>query len=124
MNERLGGVDTTGEPQYSLLPPNQGKTSPVPFDERVTHVEQKAIRYMPEIVSICVAVVLALCGYGTWVFIRRRRARRAAQAKSQVRVSVGKGYNTLHDPFEPPIHLHNLENGGGYRGSYTKQYAY
>jgi len=122
VNERLGGVDTTGESQYSLLPASQGQHSPVPLDERVTHVEQKVIRYMPEIVTICVAVVLALLGYGTWVFIRRRRARRAAHAKSEMRVSVGPGYNALEDP-EPPIYLKNMESGG-YRGSYSNQYGY
>lgn len=120
---RLNGVDTTGQSQYSLLPASQGKTSPVPFDERVTHTEQKVIRYLPEIVVISVAVVLALVGYGTWVYIKRRRLRRAAQRSSNIRVSAGKGYSTLQDP-QAPIYLQNMPSEGtfgtkyGYSGRY------
>lgn len=123
VNARLGGVDTTGSSQYSLLPPGKGKTSPVPFGERVTHTEQKVIRYEPLIICISVAVVLALLGYGTWVYIRRRRARRRAASASaaqkmptyrhSTRVSVGKGYSTLEDP-QPPIYLQNMPSGGSY----------
>jgi len=129
VSSRLNGVDTTGSSQYSLLPPGQGKTSPVPFGERVTHTEQKVIRYMPLIICVCVAVVLALLGYGTWVYIRRRRARRAASTAQKMptyrhstRVSMGKGYSTLEDP-QPPIYLQNMSSGGSYGYSNHQDYS-
>lgn len=119
VQSRLNGTDITGTSQYALLPASQAKKSPVPFGERVTHTEQKVIRYTPEIVCISVAVVLALAGYGTWVYIKRRRARRAAQQASNIRISIGKGYSSIQDP-EPPIYLQNMES----QASVGNKYGY
>jgi len=115
VSARLNGTDTTGLPQYALVPASQGQSSPVPFGERVTHTEQKVIRYLPLIVCISVAAVLGLLGYGIWVYIRRRRARRAALSArdNSVRVSVGKGYSTLQDP-QSSIYLQNMSSGKSY----------
>jgi len=116
---RLNGTDITGESQYSLLPASQEKHSPIPFDERVTHTEQKVIRYLPEIVCISIAVVLALFGYGTWVFIKRRGARRAAREVRSSLVS-GTGYSPLKDP-QPPIYLQNMHGSGT---AFEQKYGY
>jgi hypothetical protein len=122
---RLDGIDTTGDSQYALLPANQGKSSPIPFGERVTHTEQKVIRYLPLIVCISIAALLALVGYGLWVYIRRRRARRAAlhSRDHSVRVTVNKGYGVLEDP-QPPIHMKDMPSGGAYGYNNNNSYAY
>jgi len=118
---RLNGVDSTGDSQYALLPAGQGQKSPIPFGERVTHTEQKVIRYLPLIVVVSAGAVLLLLGYGVWVYVRRRRARRTAQrASNNIRMSTGKGYNSLQDP-HPPIYMQNMPSSGSY--GYSNEYS-
>jgi hypothetical protein len=88
---RLHGLDTTANPQFSLLPASQGKKSAVPIKERVQHAEQKLIRYRA---GITVGVIVGfglLAGIAIWGYLRRRKAVKAKVARISMLPGSGGG---------------------------------
>jgi len=63
---RLGGVDTTGDPKYALLPADQMQHSPVSEEEKKKKYQEMILSRWPYILLGCLAFILCLTGYCVW----------------------------------------------------------
>jgi hypothetical protein len=94
---RLGGVDTTGAPQYALLPPSQMQHSPVSAEEKKKKYQEMVLSRWPYILAGCAVLVVLLLGLIVWrCCCRSRRAKKSrATAGTSIYVSLeeqgGKG---------------------------------
>lgn len=63
---RLGGQDTTGDPQWDLLPASEEQHSPLSANEKKKEYEEKILSRWPEIFVGCLAFVLIVTGIIIW----------------------------------------------------------
>jgi len=73
---RLGGVDTTGDPQYALLPTSQMQHSPVSAAEKKQKYQEMILSRWPYIVAGCLVFLLLLIGFIIWKCCCRRRVKK------------------------------------------------
>jgi hypothetical protein len=76
VNVRLGGVDTTGDPQWDLLPVSQMKHSPISAKEKEEMYQEMVLSRWPEIFVGCLALVSLLLGCCIWKCCCRNRCAR------------------------------------------------
>jgi hypothetical protein len=72
INVRLGGVDTSGDAQYALLPASQMKHSPISAEEKKKKYQEMVLSRWPYILVGCLVFVLLLFGLTVWRCCRRR----------------------------------------------------
>ncbi|KAJ7078652.1 aspartic peptidase A1 [Mycena epipterygia] len=72
VNARLGGVDTTGASQYTLLPASQQQHSPVSEAEKKAKYEEMILSRWPYILVGCLVFVALLVGLIVWRCCCRR----------------------------------------------------
>jgi len=63
---RLGGVDTTGDPEYALLSVDQMQHSPVSAEEKKKKYQEMILSRWPYILLGCLVFTLGLTGYCVW----------------------------------------------------------
>jgi len=63
---RLGGVDTTGDPEYALLSVDQMQHSPVSEEEKKKKYQEMILSRWPYILLGCLVFTLGLTGYCVW----------------------------------------------------------
>jgi len=73
---RLAGVDTTGAPQYDLLPVSQMQHSPISEQEKKKAYEEMILSRWPYILVGCLAFVIIVIGLIVWRCCCRRRAKK------------------------------------------------
>jgi len=82
VNVRLKGVDTSGDPQYNLLPISQMQHSPISEQEKKEMYQEMILSRWPEIFVGCLIFLILVVGFCIWRCCRRRRAA-AAKRKSK-----------------------------------------
>ncbi|KAH8081983.1 aspartic peptidase A1 [Cristinia sonorae] len=117
INTRLAGVDSTNDPAYKLLPPDQMQHSPISSEEKKKKYEEKVLSRWPYILVGCLAFVLIIIGVITWrccLWRKRRNARKANTA-------AALGISTRNTGSEPAYPMH--AQGGGSSPMYKSQYS-
>lgn len=105
---RLGGVDTTSDAKWQLLPSEQMQHSPISDEEKKKKYQEMVLSRWPYIFAGCLVFVLFIIGFVTWKCCKRRRERRA-QAKV-----LGGHKAEVYVQLEPPSKAYipnNLESG-------------
>jgi hypothetical protein len=121
VNVRLNGVDTSGDPQYDLLPTSQMQHSPVSEKEKKEMYQEMILSRWPYIFAGCFALVIILLGCCIWRCCCRRRRQRLAAAKKERQTKTAsflapKGDDTVYVALE--------EQGGRGYGAYgDSQYS-
>ncbi|KZT51784.1 acid protease [Calocera cornea HHB12733] len=93
-----------GPINYSLLPSSQEQHSPVPAGEVVEHYEADIMRYLPEIIIGCVAVVTLILGCIVWRCCCTKRQRLARAQKKRGAYSNTKAtYRQIDEPGSAPM---------------------
>ncbi|EJU02738.1 acid protease [Dacryopinax primogenitus] len=105
MNEFIGArLQTYGPINYSLLPASQQQHSPVPAGETVAHYEADVLRYLPEIIVGCAAVLLLIVGCIIWRCCCTKRQRLARAQKKRGMYSESKAdYRQIDEPGSAPM---------------------
>lgn len=101
---RLGGVDTTGDPKWALLPTSQMQHSPVSAEEKKKAYQEMILSRWPEIFVGCLVFVLLVAAFIIWRCCcrRRRMAKKAAAARNEIKGPFGSEQqpNTVYVPLE------------------------
>jgi len=75
---RLGGVDTTGDAKYQLLPKEQMQHSPVSEAEKKKKYQEAVLSKWPYILTGCLLFVLITVGLIVWRCCCRRGAKKGS----------------------------------------------
>jgi hypothetical protein len=81
VNVRLGGVDTTGQPQWDLLPVSQMQHSPISAKEKEEMYQEMILSRWPEIFVGCLALASLLVGCCIWRCCCRNRCAKNRKRK-------------------------------------------
>ncbi|KAL5512740.1 hypothetical protein ACEPAG_3006 [Sanghuangporus baumii] len=90
---RMGGVDSTGDSKYYLVPASEGQKSPESSAEKKAHLAAKVLSRWPYILMGCLLGAALLVGFIIWRCCCRRRCqeRKKARAAAASGVGMGKG---------------------------------
>jgi hypothetical protein len=102
VNIRMNGVDVSGDAAHALLPPSQGKKSPVSAQEKKQHYEARILSHWPYIFAGCLVFVLALVGFCVWRCCRRRKLRKAKQMNTELGLRDAGNKNSAYWPLQDP----------------------
>lgn len=78
---RLGGVDTTGDSKWQLLPPDQMQHSPVSDEEKKKRYQEMVLSRWPYILLGCLVFTLGLTGYCVWRCCCRKGRKKGGDGK-------------------------------------------
>jgi hypothetical protein len=79
---RLGGVDTTGDAQYALLPTSQMKHSPISAEEKKKKYQEMVLSRWPYILVGCLVLVTLLIALIVWRCCCQRRTKKRVTVTS------------------------------------------
>ncbi|KAG6836699.1 hypothetical protein H0H93_004675 [Arthromyces matolae] len=103
---RLGGVDTTGDSKWALLPASQQQHSPVSEEEKKEKYEEMILSRWPYILVGSLVGFLLIVGFCIWRFCcsAKAKARRAKRANKKNRKSMfsKEPADTTYLPLESP----------------------
>jgi len=98
---RLNGVDTSGDPQYDLLPPSEMQHSPISEQEKKEMYQEMILSRWPYILMGSLALVILLLGCCIWkCCCRRRCAKKRKAAKTNSFLSSNKDENNVYVALE------------------------
>jgi hypothetical protein len=130
---RLGGVDTTSDDKWQLLPPEQMQHSPISDEEKKKKYQEMVLSRWPYIFVGCLLLVLLIIGFITWKCCKRRRARKAAEKAAQddfggkkgeglyVPLQNTGGASSDHLPPFPSSPTWNADPEAGYKRSFESR---
>jgi len=91
---RLGGVDSTGDPKYALLPASQEQHSPVSAEEKKEEYQEMILSRWPYIFVGCLIFVILVVAFVIWRCCCRKRRlakKKAAEQAKEVNLEVMMG---------------------------------
>ncbi|TFK40750.1 aspartic peptidase A1 [Crucibulum laeve] len=100
---RLGGNDTTGDEQWSLLPVDQMQKSPVSEEEKKKLYQEMILSRWPYILIGCLAFLVLVAGLCIWKCCCRKKTKKT---KSQMGIFKGKAESSAYLPLQEP-HRHH-----------------
>ncbi|KAJ6549499.1 aspartic peptidase domain-containing protein [Mycena sp. CBHHK59/15] len=110
---RLGGVDTSGSSQYTLLPSSQQQHSPVSEAEKKAKYEEMILSRWPYILVGCLVFVVLLVGLIVWRCCCRRGKKNKKGAKGFFE-QKSQTYLPLQVQGGAPMHHHQGGAGTDY----------
>ena len=106
---RLSGTDTTGDPQFTLLPPDQLQHSPVSDEEKKKKYQEMVLSRWPYILTGCLVGVILIIGFVVWKCCCKRKGKNTKRNNKAESAMFGgsapgalgggppKSYSQLHD---------------------------
>ncbi|KAF8650170.1 hypothetical protein AX16_005404 [Volvariella volvacea WC 439] len=101
---RLGGVDTTGDARWELLPKDQMQKSPISDEEKKKQYQEMILSRWPYIFIGCFLFIVLVIGCCIWKCCQRRRRRReqkangkGAEAGVEMQAAGGSGSSVYPD---------------------------
>jgi len=111
VTERLGGVDTTGEQKYALLPVDQMQKSPVSDEEKKKKYQEMILSRWPYILVGCLVGLILIIGLIIWRCCCRRNKKpkqneglfgEHGPSESYLQLRPSQSQATLIDHSQPP----------------------
>lgn len=88
---RMGGVDTTGDAKYYLLPASDMQHSPESSSEKKAHLAEKVLGRWPYILVGSLLLLIIIVGYICWRCCCRKRWQERKKAKAAAAFAAGGG---------------------------------
>ncbi|GLB38616.1 putative peptidase A1 family protein [Lyophyllum shimeji] len=130
INVRLGGTDTTNDPKWALLPPDQMQHSPVSEEEKKKKYQELVLSRWPYILTGCLVAVLGIVGFCVWRCCRRKGAKKAGKSKKLNQLLSTEPASTTYLPLQGQggathkgDHSPGLSPGGQYHAHAQSQYS-
>lgn len=102
VTSRLGGVDTTGDSKWYLLPADQMQHSPVSEEEKKKKYQEMILSRWPYIFTGCLVFVLIIIGLIVWRCCCRRKGKFDKKGKADKGMFSGKAKSTSYLPLQTP----------------------
>ena len=116
VNARLGGVDTTGDPKYYLLPASEMQHSPESSAEKKAHLAEKVLGRWPYILMGSLLLFFLVVGYVCWRCCCRRRWQERKKAKAAAAASgLGGGAGHIKRLSMNALQMNNLRAPNTYQ---------
>ncbi|RDB14818.1 Aspartic protease 6 [Hypsizygus marmoreus] len=110
---RLGGVDTTSDERWSLLPKEQMQHSPISEEEKKKKYQELVLSRWPYILTGCLVFVLLVVGYCVWrCCCCRKGAKKPTKKNKNKNMFATEPESTAYLPLQEPGSKGGLTPGG------------
>ncbi|TFK70925.1 acid protease [Pluteus cervinus] len=119
---RLGGVDTTSDPQWQLLPSSQMQHSPISAAEKKKMYQEAVLSKWPYILAGCLIIVLGSVGWCVWRCCCRGKRRGSKKNKNKgmfTQEPESEAYLPLEEPHHRVGSHSSLALGQGMNSPYS-----
>ncbi|KAF9464127.1 aspartic peptidase domain-containing protein [Collybia nuda] len=97
---RLGGVDTTGDAKWTLLPKEEMQHSPVSEEEKKKKYQELVLSRWPYILTGCLVFIIIVVGLCIWRCCCRKGAKKGSKTKKGM--FSGEPASTTYLPLQDP----------------------